>query len=147
MTSHKNKISQKWHLKTYITGFLKCYLPVELTSTIRRKLENLFWKSDGHGSESYSKFKNSLLKITQLCPCLANNLWTFFCKACYFCKAPFFWVLHLFILDGVFVMCIFIRWHYFQMALKGAFSARWHFVLGMSDGGVFFNFFYSLLCT
>ena len=65
-----NGISQKCHLKTYILGFLKYYqtLLIETTPTIRRKLEKQDFKTHDHGSESYNKFNNSPLKITQLSP-------------------------------------------------------------------------------
>ena len=38
MASRKNSISQKWHLKTYIIGFLKCYQHqlIEPTPTIKK---------------------------------------------------------------------------------------------------------------
>ena len=41
MTYHKNCISQKWHIKTYIIGFLKYYQhpAIEPTHTIRQKIE------------------------------------------------------------------------------------------------------------
>ena len=67
--------------QNYIVGFLKYYntlLIIEPTSTTirhRRVPRASFWsgkisvsKSHDHESESYKKFKNFLLKITQLSP-------------------------------------------------------------------------------
>ena len=46
-SSKKNDISLKWHLKTYIIGFLKYYkhpANIRPTSTIRHKLEKIDFK-------------------------------------------------------------------------------------------------------
>ena len=115
-----------------IIGFLKYYQHPANNKTYFTKIRHRrvprisFWsgkistlKSHGHQSESYNKLKNFLLK--SLCSFLGKyNLWAFFSKVCYFCKAPCFVVSYLSISGGVFAIAIFVRCHYFQMALKGA---------------------------
>ena len=98
LTHNINDISQKWHFTTTLLASWSTTstLLIEPTLTIRHRRvigislwsgKNSTLKSDDHKSESYNKFKNFLLKITQS---LANNVWVFFPKVCHFCKASFF---------------------------------------------------------
>ena len=67
LLSNINGTLQKWHIKTYIIGFLKYYqhLLIEPTLQLDVNWKNTILKSHDHGSESHNKFKNSLLKITE----------------------------------------------------------------------------------
>ena len=112
----KNTTLQKWHPTSmashnYFIGYLKYYqfktLLIEQTLPIRHRKEiripfwtgrNLILKPNVHESESWSTFKNFLLKITHLNPWKIAITFGHFFARCVF----------------------FVRCHYFQMALKDA---------------------------
>ena len=99
---HKNGTQHKWHLiKTvpHKNGISKLTflvfwsttntLLIEPTLTIRHKLEKHDFKTYDHGSESYNKFKNFSLKITDLNP-WQITFWHFFTRCVIFVKHHFF---------------------------------------------------------
>ena len=97
-----NGFSQKWYLTkrwSHQKGLLKLTLFVfkstsntlliELTPTIRQKLEKVDFKIPWYVSELHNKFKNSFFKITQITWQLIFELFLVFFKVCHFCKALF----------------------------------------------------------
>ena len=117
--------------RNYIIGFLNYQQhPVNRTYTQDQTQEsnkislslvekNSTLKSHDHESESCNKFKNVLLKITQLSP-WQITFGHFFARCAIFVRHHFLWVSYLPIAGGVFSCAIFVRCHYFQIALKGA---------------------------
>ena len=65
-------------------------------------------KKLGAKCESYDKFKNSLLKITQFSPWQIISGY-FFARSAIFGRHHFLWVSYLSISGGVFVMCHFCK--------------------------------------
>ena len=100
----------------YIIGFLSSTtntLLTEPTPTIkhRRAIGTSFWsgknwtlKSHDHESESYNKFKNFLLKLTQPSPWQTTS-GHFFAMYANFVRYHFLWVSYLSISGGALVMC------------------------------------------
>ena len=138
MKSRKNDISQNWHLKTCIVGFLKYYQhPANRTfPTIRHKLEKLDLKIPWPWAESHYKLKNSLSKIIQLSPSQIT-FGQFFARRAIFARHHFLWVLYLSILGRVFVMYHFCKVPLFSNGTKECFFCWVLFLLGLSDGVVF----------
>ena len=151
-TQHKstsqNDVSQKCHSRTYIIGFLKCYQPPAYrtySSTIRHRRvivislwigKNSSLKSHNHESESYNKFKNSLLKITQL------NSWQmtfghFFARDAIFMRHHFFSKPYLSISVEIFVVCHFCKVSLFSNDIKGCLFCWVLFFLSVSDSATF----------
>ena len=115
MTSHKNNISKKWHLETYIISFLKYYKdPAKILDT---NWKNFILKSHDHGSKSYYKFN----KFLQNSLSSALGKWLlgiFFAKRAIAVRHYFLWVSYLPILGGVFVMCHVCKVPLFTNAVK-----------------------------
>ena len=125
IASHKNGISR---LTLLVFWSNTNTLLIEATPTIRHKLENTILKSLNHGFESCNKDKNSLLNITQITWQISFG--HFFTRCATFARHHFLWLgSYLSILGGVFDMCHCCKWHYFQMALRGAISAGCCFYL------------------
>ena len=118
--------------RNYIIGFLKYYQqPANRTYTQDQTQEsnkislslvekNSTLKSHDHESESYNKFKNVLLKITQLSP------WQiafehFFARCAIFVRHHFLWVSYLSIAGGVFFMYHFCKVPLFSNSIKGCY--------------------------
>ena len=131
----KNITSQKWH-PTYMGSHKNWYLTTTLlafwctTNTLlieptpefshRRVIEislqsrkNSTFKSYYHKSESYNKFRNFILKVTQLSP------WHFFASCAIFVRHHFLWVSHLSISGRVFVMSHFYKVTIILNSIKG----------------------------
>ena len=126
MASYKN-----WHPTTILLALWGTTntLIIEPTPTIRhRRLigislwsgKNLTLKSRDHESEPYNKFKNFILKITQLSPWQITSGY-FFARCAIFVRHHFFCGCHICLFQVEYLSClIFVRCHYFQMVLKGA---------------------------
>ena len=94
-----NGTSQKWHLKTFIIGFLKYVLLIKPTPAIRHKLEKLDFKMKWSWVWFILQIYKFPLKNYSAQP-LVCDLWVFFGKVCHFFKASFF----------VGVMFAYFRW-------------------------------------
>ena len=124
----KNSTSQKWHptsiaFHNYIIGFLKYHqfntLLIESTPAIGHKIviriplcsgKKLTLKLNDHESVSHNKFKNFLLKITQLSPWqIAITSGHFFAGCAIFLRKHFLWVSYLSIAGREFVICHFCK--------------------------------------
>ena len=120
----KNDTLHKWRLTTTLLAFWSTTntLLIEPTPTIRHRRvigislwggKNLTLKSYYHDSESYNKFKNFFLKITQL------NPWHYFASCAIFVRHHFLWLSYLSISGRVFVMCHFYEVPLFSNGIKG----------------------------
>ena len=88
--------------------------------------ENSILKSHDHWSATYQKLKNSLEKITQL----SRQEITFgsFLARCVIFVKHHFCGCRICLPQVEHLSCaIFVRYHYFHMALRGTFSAGWYF--------------------
>ena len=109
---YKNGTQHKWHLTTCITNILL----IELTHTVRHmrllgispRSRNLTLNSHDHESESYSKFKNFLLKIIDLSP-WQIILGYFLARCAIFVNHHVFWVSSFSISGRVIAMCCFSK--------------------------------------
>ena len=128
MATSINGISQKWYLTITLLAFWSTTntLLIEPTPTIRhRKVigislwsgKNSTLKSHDHESEPYNKFKNFLLKITQLSHWQITSGY-FFARCAIFVRHHFLWVSYLSISGVVFVMCHFCKVPLFSNAIK-----------------------------
>ena len=125
-----NGISQKCHLTSTLLAFSSTTntLLIGPTPTIRhrRVIGTSLWsrknstlKFHDHKSGSYNKFKNFLLKITQLSPwqIISGH---FFTACAVFLRLHFF-KCHISLSQVEYLSCaIFIRWDSFQITLKNA---------------------------
>ena len=129
MAPNINGISQKWHFTTTLLDFWSTIntLLTETTFTIRHrrvigislwKGKNSTLKSHDHESEPYNKFKNFLLKITQLSPWQIISR-HFFTSCVIFVRHQFLWVSYLFLSGGLFFMCHFCKVALFSNGIKG----------------------------
>ena len=101
MAPNINVISQKWRLTTTLLAFWSTTntLLIEPTRTIRNRRvlgislwsgKNLTLKSHDRESESYKKFKNFFLKITQFSPLHFFARCANFVRQHFFCKVLLF---------------------------------------------------------
>ena len=116
-STYQNIASQKWQ-----------HTQMGLHKNDISKLTLLvFWSAThDHECESYIKFKNSLLKITQL------SHWQitfghFFTRCVILVRHNFLWKPYLSISGGVFVMCHFYKMPLFSKSIKGCFFSGCHF--------------------
>ena len=133
MAPHKNGISK---LLLLVFSSTTNTLLIKPTVQLDTNWKNLILKSHDHGSESYYKFKNSLLKITQLSPWHVT-FGHFVARCAIFVRHHFLWVSYLSILGGIFVKCHFRKVPLFSNGIKGCFFCWEPFLLGVSDGAVF----------
>ena len=132
MAPNINGISQNWYLTTLLAFWSTTNtLVIEPNPAIRHRRvtgislwsrKNSTFKSHYHKSESYNKFKNFLLKISQLSP------WHFFASCTIFVRHHFLWVSCLPISGRVFIMCHLYKVTIISNNIKGC-HFRWVYLM------------------
>ena len=117
MASHKNGTSKLTLLVFWSTANTRLIKPAP---AIRQKLEKLDFKTPWPLVWIVLQIKEFSLKNHSAQP-LENELWAFFGKVCHFCKASFFLGLMFVYFRWIMSCAIFVRCHYFQMALRDDF--------------------------